>query len=261
VSAVAGKGASPLLSIAGFDPSGGAGVLRDADEFRRAGFQALAVITALTVQVPGRYEGHRPVEPQLLAHQLASLAGAFQPRFIKIGMLAREATVQVVLMALETLLPQAFVVLDPVLGASAGGALLEPRGRAALVRTLLPRVDLVTPNAPELAVLLGREGELPRDVTEVERWLAAFREEFGVDLVLKGGHLPGALHGVDFLATAQGVRAFPAEQVLAGSAHGTGCAFSSALLAGVALGLPLEQAVERAKARVAQILASEGGPG
>ena len=249
------------LTIAGFDPSGGAGVLRDIEELNATGSsrQCLAAITALTVQDGTRYEGHEPVAPELLARQLGLLAGSYDIGFVKIGMLATRPTVEVVASFLDTL-KAPIVVLDPVLGASAGGALLDDEGLTALREQLLPKVSVITPNAPELRRLLGDAQALPGPaLSDLEAWLGDAREALGVDVLLTGGHLPPPLLGTDLLATAAGVMPFPPERVASHGAHGTGCTFSSALLYGRALGMDWHGASRYAKGRVLEWIESEQG--
>ncbi len=239
------------ITIAGFDPSGGAGVLRDLEELRgpKPNSSAFAAVTALTVQDGVRYRGHEAVDPGLLARQLELLAERFDIGFVKIGMLATADIVHVVARFLGTL-DTPTVVLDPVLGASAGGALLDDEGVDLLRLELLPRVDLLTPNAPELLRLLQSGEPIPEDPEALNDWLDGARRELKVALVLTGGHLPAPLTGTDLLATEGGVRAYPAQRVAAHGAHGTGCTFSSALLAARAMGRSWEDALPYAKERV-----------
>jgi hydroxymethylpyrimidine/phosphomethylpyrimidine kinase len=136
-----------------------------------------------------------------------------------------------------------------VLGASAGGALLDDQGCERLLDALLPAVTVLTPNLPELDRLFGLgAASLPGDALEAA--LGMLRLALPCDLVLKGGHRPPPDLGTDLLVTAEGVTAFPPARALPGGAHGTGCTFASALTAALARGVELPQAVRYAKARV-----------
>jgi len=237
-----------VLAIGGLDPSGGAGILRDAAEIEAAGCRALAVATSLTVQSALAFRRHQPVEPSLLAEQLEVLAHQGPPDAIKLGMLATGALVDVVAAFLAEV-GAPIVVLDPVLGASAGGTLLDDQGIDRLQDALLPTVTVLTPNVPELHRLFGLDAALlPGDALEAA--LEMLRLGLPCDLLLKGGHRPAPDTGTDLLVTADGVLAFPPSQALAGTAHGTGCTFASALTGALARGFPLEDAVRYGKARV-----------
>lgn len=237
-----------VLAIGGLDPSGGAGLLRDAAELEAAACQALAVATSLTVQDGRTFRRHQPTDPALLAEQLELLAAGPTLAAVKLGMLATAALVDVVADFLRRCAPP-IVVLDPVLGASAGGALLDDPGRERLQDALLPTVTVLTPNLPELDRLFGLgAASLPADALEAA--LEMLRLALPCDLVLKGGHRPAPDRGTDLLVTAEGVTAFPPSRALPGGAHGTGCTFASALTAALARGVELGQAVRYAKGRV-----------
>ena len=249
------------ITIAGFDPSGGAGVLRDLEELRALSQDAapLAAITALTVQDGVSYLGHETVNPGLLRRQLETLRQRFDIGFVKIGMLSTRAIVEVVSAFLEAL-DQPLVVLDPVLGASAGGALLDEAGLEALRAQLLPMVTLITPNEPELRRLLGNDSAAPPNtgsLAALRTWVGDARAALGVDVLLTGGHLPPPMLGTDFLASSDGVTSFVPERVAAHGAHGTGCTFSSALLAARAAGKPMPAAIAYAKQRVVEWIESQ----
>jgi len=237
-----------VLAIGGLDPSGGAGILRDAAELEAAGCRALAVATSLTVQDGRTFRRHQPVDPALLAEQLGLLAEGPPLAAVKLGMLATGPIVDVVTAFLARVQPP-IVVQDPVLGASAGGVLLDDEGVDSLLGELLPFVTVLTPNVPELKRLFHLDAAtLPADALEAA--LELLRLGLPSDLVLKGGHRPAPDTGTDLLVTPEGVTVFPPGEALPGTAHGTGCTFASALAGALARGLELPEAVRYAKVRV-----------
>jgi hydroxymethylpyrimidine/phosphomethylpyrimidine kinase len=215
------------LTIAGTDPSGGAGIQADLKAFSALGAYGMSVITALVAQTTtGVHSVHTP-PPEFLADQLDVLLSDVPADAVKIGMLGDAAVIRVVAAALDRYRPP-YVVLDPVMVAKSGDRLLAADAVAALRDELLPRVDLVTPNLPEAADLLGE----PEVKTEDEMAGQAERlRALGVSRVLlKGGHLDGDA-SVDVLATADGLTRMSAPRVATRNTHGTGCTLSSAIAA------------------------------
>lgn len=213
----------PVLAIGGSDPSGGAGVQLDLKVLAAHGVWGMAAITAHTVQTPRRVSRVAPVPPELLADQLAALFEDQPPAAVKVGMLGTAAHVAVVAEALAGRgLP---LVVDPVRRATLGATLLDDAAREALIGRLLPLATLVTPNAAEAD------------------WLGTGLD--GVPTLVTGGDLPGDAV-VDRLTWGGGARDLRGPRHPVGAVHGTGCALSSAIAAGLARGLPLEAAVEGA---------------
>lgn len=242
----------PVLFVGGLDSSAGAGVLRDAATAAELGHPARVAATAVTAQSDARVGAIQPVPPDVVADQVAIAAEAGLGA-VKIGMLGNAAVVRAVARAL----PGLPVVLDPVIAASSGRALIDADGLRALVETLLPRAMLLTPNLPELARLaaaLGLRTDAP------QREIAETLLERGCGAVLvKGGHgrdpgestdrlfLPGGLCH-DFRAPRQPV-------VL----RGTGCQLASAIAVHLARGTDLVRSVEQAKALLAARFARAAG--
>lgn len=226
------------LTIAGFDPTGGAGVLADFETFKALSVQPRAVVTAVTAQDDKRVFSIQPLSPRLIADQFDALE---KPAAVKIGMLATAAIVRRVAELLDRLkgVP---VVLDPVLWATAGRALLEPGGIPVLREMLLPRATVVTPNRREAERLLGRKIRSRRDLT---RAAADLRELGPGGVVITGGDARGAL--VDVLADSRGVKLMSGKRIPAASVRGTGCRHSSALAAYLAKGNTIRQAAQRAQ--------------
>ena len=240
-----------VLSIAGFDPSSGAGVTADLKTIAAHGLFGISCITALTVQSTQGVIHVEPVSARLVDSTLKALLDDFQPVAVKIGMLSSGEVVDAVASILEKQrLPN--IVLDPVLKASSGGALLEAEAVRSLVKRLLPLVDVITPNLEEA----HRLTELP--VSNLPEMKAAARHlhKLGAkNVVVTGGHLD---RPTDVLSQGSGkqIVEFAGESISTNSTHGTGCAFASALACNLALGRKLEDSVGAAKEYVTQALRS-----
>jgi hydroxymethylpyrimidine/phosphomethylpyrimidine kinase len=254
------------LSIAGSDPTGGAGLQADLQVFRALGVHGGAVVSALTVQDASRVHQVLPVFPSVVGSQLRAVLASMRPDAIKLGMLASDDVARAVAHGLKGLadLPGGAppVVVDPVLFASDGTPLLERRAWPMLLE-LCRGAALVTPNLAEAEALTGCATD---DAAGCEAAARAFVEEHGaVAVLVKGGHRAGAPD--DLLARrADGrveLRWLRGERVSGGEAHGTGCALSAAVAAGLASGRELAQAVDAARAFVAEALrrAVERAPG
>lgn len=236
------------LSIAGSDPSGGAGMQADIKTFSALGCYGAGVVTALTVQNTCGVSRSVPVPADLVYEQTVAVLSDLQPVAIKIGMTGNAATTEAVASALTAAgTKQTFVVLDPVLCSSSGHTLLDAEAADVLRRRLMPLCHLVTPNLPEVRELTGIEE--PRAAAE-----ALMRQTGCPAVLVKGGHRDGA--PTDWLFTAAGSEAFEGERVATRNTHGTGCALSSAIAAWSARGVPLSEAVARAKKYVGNALKS-----
>jgi hydroxymethylpyrimidine/phosphomethylpyrimidine kinase len=258
----AGASTAPpvCLTIAGFDPSSGAGITADLKVFAAHGVYGVAAITALTVQSTQGVRATEPVRPSLFRETLAYLAEDDIPLAgVKLGMLATAGLVAEAehFLRLRPELRER-VVLDPVLRSSSGAALLDVEGTALLRERLLGVVGWVTPNLDELALLTGvevrRKEQVPTAAERLARQ-AANAGNTGIAIVVTGGHLeqPDAQPDDFLLLEREGVW-IPGERVETRSTHGTGCAFSSALLAQLVLGRAGREAVEAAKRYVAGAL-------
>lgn len=244
-----------VLSIAGSDPSGGAGVQADLKAFSARGVYGMAVLTALTVQNTQGVSGVHLVPARFVADQIRAVFADVQVDAVKIGMIA---TAEIADAVADALAPHQDVpiVLDPVMVAKGGAALLDVSAVDVLTRRLLPLATLLTPNLPEAAALL-QEGaaESRSQMADQADRLRGFGP---VAVLVKGGHL-GGVESPDVLATVSGVTWFDAKRVPTANTHGTGCTLSSALAAELAKGASLEEAVTRAKAYLAGAVAHADG--
>ncbi len=229
------------LSIAGFDPSAGAGLLADVETFAAFGFGFAAVVTAVTAQNIKRVEGVYPLAANRVLKQASALLEQGQPAAVKIGMLGSVCVVRAVARLLDRLAGVP-VVLDPVLRASTGTDLL-PQAAVALMREmLLGKATIVTPNIEEAGVLLGRKVVGSRGMRLAARDLL----EFGPRAVVVTGGDRRA-DPLDVLCDERGVVEYRSRRINVGQVRGTGCRFSSAVAAGLAQGRSLRRALQGAR--------------
>ncbi len=252
------------LSIAASDPTGGAGLQADLRVFQHLGVHGAGVVTALTVQDTRQVHSVLPVFPSVVLAQLRTLLADVTPHAVKIGALASDDVVRNVRLGLEALAQPVPVVIDPILFASSGRALLERRAWGALLE-LMRGSALVTPNLPEAEALSGTDVSSRRGTEKAARF---FVEDLGARAALvKGGHREAAQESVaDLLAVAGeagdvSFRWLETKRIASGPVHGTGCALSSAIAAGLARGERLEAAVEAARAFVAAGIAASSPAG
>jgi hydroxymethylpyrimidine/phosphomethylpyrimidine kinase len=240
------------LTIAGSDPSGGAGIQADLKTFSALGVYGASVITALTAQNTVGVSGVFAIPPDFIAAEFHAVWSDLSVAAIKTGMLGDVATVEIV----ASLLRQAGdvpVVVDPVMVATSGDVLLRPEAIDAVRQLLIPRAALVTPNIPEASRLLDRP---PAETESEMRAQAEALMRFGCGAVLlKGGHGEGD-DVVDFLFDGQTHFAFRRQRIVTSKTHGTGCTLSAAIAAYLALGKQLDVAVDEAKDFVWHALSS-----
>ena len=231
------------VTIAGSDSGGGAGLQGDLKTFSALGVYGASVVTALTAQNTAGVTAIHDVPADFVTAQIDAVFSDLQVGAVKIGMLSQPAVIHAVAAGLDRW-RQSKVVLDPVMVASSGDRLLAPDAVAVLMRVLVPRATVLTPNLPEAAALLG----LPVAETE-EDMLAQAQRLLALGapaVVIKGGHAQG-LSSIDLLVDRNGVVRLPLSRIATRNTHGTGCAFSAAIAAGLAKGLELEAATRSAK--------------
>jgi len=243
-----------VLSIAGSDPSGGAGIQADLKAFSARGVYGMAVLTALTAQNTQGVSGVHLVPPQFVADQINAVFADVRVDAVKIGMIANAGIADAVAAALADHrdIP---IVIDPVMIAKGGAALLAPEAVDVLTRRLLPLATLLTPNLPEAAALLHQSVATNR--AEMAEQAERLRALGPAAVLVKGGHLDSD-ESPDVLATAAGLHWFEARRVPTKNTHGTGCTLSSALAAELAKGASVQEAVAIAKDYLADAVAAAG---
>jgi hydroxymethylpyrimidine/phosphomethylpyrimidine kinase len=237
------------LTIAGSDPSGGAGIQADLKTFHQFGVYGEAVITLLTVQNTAGVRRVEHIAPDLVEQQIQAVLEDIPPAAIKLGALGNIAIVEAVAAALaNSMVP---IVIDPVMVSKHGAPLMDAGAIASFKRLLIPRAFLITPNLPEALALTGKE--------EMKAAAMALVESGARAVLIKGGHLPGDRS--DDLLFHNGWVAFPQERIETPHTHGTGCTLSAAITAQLANGIELQAAVARAKAFVTEAIRTAPGLG
>ena len=242
------------LTIAGSDPSGGAGIQADLKTFHQFHVYGAAAITLITVQNTLRVDRVECLDPALVRQQIRAVVEDIPPAAVKTGALGSRAIVEAV--AEEAAHFDCPLVVDPVMISTHGRPLLDPETAAWMARKLAPAAFLLTPNIPEAAALTGIDIRTLGDMRRAAQCLAAM----GARAVLvKGGHLEG--DAIDVLWTGAAFREYAAPRVQTPHTHGTGCTYSAAITAELALGAPLETAVARAKHFITAALRTSPGLG
>lgn len=240
-----------VLSIAGSDSSGGAGIQADIKTITAHHLFAQTAITALTAQNTTGVYGVLDVDPAFVAQQIDVVFQDIRPAAVKIGMVSSAAIVEAIAGALVRNGAQNIVV-DPVMVATSGSSLSDSDAVRALQRLLFPLATVITPNMPEAEALCGFAIESRADQ---ERAASAIAQTGVAAVLVKGGH--GANEANDVLARADGsLTWFEAERIDTNNTHGTGCTLSSALACGLAVGLSLEETIAQAKRYLSGALAA-----
>jgi hydroxymethylpyrimidine/phosphomethylpyrimidine kinase len=244
------------LTIAGSDSGGGAGIEADLKTFAAHGVYGTAAITAVTAQNTLGVTGVHTLPAEMVTAQIEAVFGDIGADAVKIGMLATPAIVEAVAAAVAALdLP--FVVVDPVMLAKSGHRLLDDEAQAALIAELVPKAYVITPNTPEAEVLAEMRIESVDQAREAAERILALGP---TAVVVKGGHLAGD-EIVDVFFDGHRMDEIRGPRLPGRSTHGTGCTFSSAIAANLALGRPLRDAVEQARIYVGAAIASAPGIG
>ena len=238
------------LSIAGSDSCGGAGIQADLKTMTLSGVYAMSAITALTAQNTTGVKAIQEAEPAFLAAQLDAVFEDIFPDAVKIGMVSSAALIAVIADRLRHFGARNIVV-DPVMVATSGSALIRTDAVEALTRELLPISTLVTPNIPEARILSGRDIESEADMLAAAQSIG---DRYGCAVLLKGGH---SVHDANDLLVAGGAhRWFYGRRIDNPNTHGTGCTLSSAIAANLAKGYALNEAIARAKAYISGALSA-----
>jgi hydroxymethylpyrimidine/phosphomethylpyrimidine kinase len=236
------------LTIAGSDSGGGAGIQADLKTFAAHGVHGTSAVTAVTAQNSVSVVDYVALDPAMVVAQIDAVATDMSVAAVKTGMLANRGIVDAVASAVERLrLPN--LVVDPVMVAKGGDRLLDPSAERAYVERLFPLALVVTPNLMEAGALLGRALETLDDMRRAARDLKALGPSAAL---VKGGHLKG--DAVDVLCDGEGLLELPAPRIDTRNTHGTGCTYSAAIAARLALGDSLRDAVRGAKQYVTEAI-------
>jgi hydroxymethylpyrimidine/phosphomethylpyrimidine kinase len=248
--------AGRVLIIAGSDSGGGAGIQADIKTVTALGGFATTAVTAITVQNSLGVFGVHPIPLDIVTAQARAVLDDIGADAIKTGMLGTVAMVETVCALLDSV-PDLAAIIDPVMIAKGGHPLLEAQGIAAIRELLVPRAGLLTPNAPEAAALTGLAVETLDDLRRAGEALMALGAKA---VLMKGGHLAGD-QVTDLLITSDGETLLQGPRIHSRHTHGTGCTLASACAVGIAQGMDLPKAVERARLYVVEAMARAPGYG
>jgi hydroxymethylpyrimidine/phosphomethylpyrimidine kinase len=246
-----------VLIIAGSDSGGGAGIQADIKTVTMLDAFAATAVTALTAQNTEGVFGVLPIPPDFVRRQIEAVLDDIGADAVKTGMLHDSAVIEAVAASLEERPAQTPLVVDPVMVAKGGARLIDPEALDALKRLLIARAWVLTPNLPEAEILCGRT---IGDVAEMEAAGEALLALGCRAVLVKGGHLSGDTVS-DVLVSADGRRVWQSPRIATKHTHGTGCTLASAIAAGLAQGLAVEAAIDRARAYVQRAIASAPGLG
>ncbi|GAM60381.1 phosphomethylpyrimidine kinase [Vibrio ishigakensis] len=241
-----------VLTIAGSDSGGGAGIQADIKAISATGSFACSVLTALTAQNTQGVTGIYPVSPEFIEQQLDAVFSDIDISAVKVGMLAETSVIESVVKKLKQYQPK-FLVVDPVMVATSGDLLLQSSAIQTLKTELLPLADVITPNLPEAATLLGTQ--VPTTEAEMNAMIDGLRELGCKAVLLKGGHLESEADSTDLLITKDAVERFTVKRVDTQNTHGTGCTLSSAIASYLTQSESLTEAVSKGKDYISQAIA------
>jgi hydroxymethylpyrimidine/phosphomethylpyrimidine kinase len=244
-----------VLSIAGSDCSGGAGIQADLKTFSAHGVFGMSVVVSVVAENTSRVIAIQDITPDMIGHQIDAVFEDIEVDAVKIGMLSTPDCMKAVAERLRHYRPKNIVV-DPVMYAKNGAPLMAPNATDTLIETVVPLADVLTPNLPEAEKIAGAlvkdlSGTSGKDIDWVGSMEALARRIHRMgcgNVLVKGGHSAG--RAVDVLFDGSRFRHFDAPRVDTKNTHGTGCTYSSAIASNLALGMDMEQAIERAKAYV-----------
>ncbi|KGY12993.1 hydroxymethylpyrimidine kinase [Vibrio tubiashii] len=241
-----------VLTIAGSDSGGGAGIQADIKAMSATGSYACSVITAITAQNTQGVSAIHPIPLEHIESQLDAVFSDLNVVAVKVGMLADAEIIKVVAAKIRQYQPKHLVV-DPVMVATSGDLLLEQSAISTLKQELLPLADLITPNLPEGAALIG--GEVPQDEEQMGAMIDSLRALGAKAVLLKGGHLEQDENSNDLLIELNNSELIAAKRIATKNTHGTGCTLSSAIASYLAQGNNLHKAVHLGKQYISQAIA------
>lgn len=238
-----------VLTIAGSDTCGGAGIQADLKTFSAQGTYGMSVITAVTVQNTQGVFGCQDIEPEIIRGQIDAIFTDIKVSAVKIGMVSQIETIHAIADKLEQYQPEN-VVVDPVMISKSGFDLMQPEAKDTLIKRLLPLAYVVTPNLPEAEVMTGMK---IHDLPSMERAARAIHGMGAKNVLIKGGHLED--DATDLLFDGEKIITFHSERIATKNTHGTGCTLSSCIAANLAKGKSVEEAVRTAKAYITTAIA------
>ncbi|MDR3601086.1 MAG: bifunctional hydroxymethylpyrimidine kinase/phosphomethylpyrimidine kinase [Desulfosporosinus sp.] len=230
-----------VLTIAGSDCSGGAGIQADLKTFSAHGVYGMSVITAVTAQNTQGVLAVQDISRDVIAKQIEAIFDDIEVDGVKVGMVSQVQTIEVIVEQLRNYAPQTIIV-DPVMVSKSGYHLLNPEAEVTLIKELLPLAMLVTPNIPEAEVMTKMSISTLEQMEEASKIIYQMGAK---NVLLKGGHREDA--AIDILYDGQEFRYFSSARIATKNTHGTGCTLSSAITANLALGYSLNEAVSLAK--------------
>ncbi|MBI3415821.1 MAG: bifunctional hydroxymethylpyrimidine kinase/phosphomethylpyrimidine kinase [Verrucomicrobia bacterium] len=239
------------LTIAGSDSGGGAGLQADLKTFAALGVHGTSAVTCVTAQNPREVRAIQACRPAIVRAQLEAVFAELPPTAVKTGMLYSASIIDIVADFFRQPKRPPLIV-DPVMIATSGAALLRPAAMIALKTRLLPLATLITPNLDEAEFLTGRKISTPEDLRTAARLL---QRQYGCAVLVKGGHLRESRDAVDIFFDGKSELLLTAPFIRGVATHGTGCTYSAAITAHLALGRALPEAVARAKEFISQAIA------
>lgn len=229
------------LTIAGSDCSGGAGIQADLKTFSANGVFGMSVIVSVVAENTSRVISVEDISPEMIKNQIDAVFEDIEVDAVKVGMLSSEICMKAVAEKLRRYKPK-YTVIDPVMVAKGGHALMKPEALEALKTEVIPLAYVLTPNIPEAETITEMSIESQEDVQEAAKKIYSLSAK---NVLIKGGHLSG--DAIDLLYDGKSFYTFTTERINTKNTHGTGCTFSSAIAANLANGLTLNKAVEKAK--------------
>lgn len=240
------------LTVAGSDSSAGAGIQADLKTFNALDVYGLSAVTCVVAETPGKVSRIEPVSPEMVRAQIEVVTKSFPVGAIKTGLLCTQANISAVARSIVELRFGGPIIVDPVITATGGDALLERDAIETYEKELFPIASLITPNLDEASHLLGRK---IADRESMEHAGQELKEKFKTAVLLKGGHLQGD-NALDLLFADGRLVEFSAPFIRDVATHGTGCTYSAAITAGLAKGVPLADAIARAKEFVTKCISN-----
>lgn len=238
-----------VLTIAGSDSCGGAGIQADLKTFSAQGTYGMSVITAVTVQNTQGVFGCQDISPEIIKGQMDAIFTDIAVSAVKIGMVSQIPTIYAIADKLEQYQPKN-IVLDPVMISKSGFDLMQPEAKEALISRLIPLAYVITPNLPEAEVITGMQ---IKDLSAMEAAARAIHKMGAKHVLIKGGHLEN--DATDLLFDGTHVITLQSERIQTKNTHGTGCTLSSCIAANLAKGKSVEEAVRTAKAYITTAIA------